>query len=253
VKNKRITSSLCQVLHDLPGLEMILRVGLGRNLTKGKIDLLAGFNGGDIYKYTAPVKTLLKDCWPSGNFSLCDDSIRLALPAISGGIAICDSTLLVRQIKEWFEGRNLGGQHRSWAIGYWLPEVLCGDLATAEILYDAMGICIQIKELVVPYPASLSGFIIDLCIEEIKQKIQMLKGLLEKDNPIELGLCISDLTASMVRLAFARSRIYFRGFKSLGEQIKLLRSSDLPMYELALKLSKRKRVRNIIGKVEKLL
>jgi len=217
------------------------------------LDLLAGFNGGDIYKDASPVEALLKDRWPSGDFSVCDDSIRFDLPIISGGIAIYDSTLLVRQIKEWVEGKKLGGQHRSWAIGYWLPEALCGDLATAEILYDAMGVCIQIKELVVPYPISLSGFIIDLCVEEINQKIPILKGLLEKDSPIELGLCISDLTAAMVRLAFARSRIYFRGFKSLGEQTKLLESSDLPICELAMKLSKRKRVRNLIGKVKKLL
>ena len=85
------------------------------------------------------------------------------------------------------------------------------------------------------------------------QKIQAITRLLGKDSPIELGLCISDVTASMMRLAFARSHRYFRGFKSLSEQTKLLRSSELPFYELALQLSKRKRVKSLIGKIEKLL
>jgi len=253
MNSKNIISDLCHVLRDLRGIELLLHVGWKRNFAKGKIDLLAGCNGGDIYKYASPVKSLLKDRWPTGNFFVCDDSVRFDLTTGTGGIAICNSTLLVRQIEEWVEGRNLGGQHRSWAIGYWLPEAMCGDFATAKILYDAKEICIRIKKLVVPYPVSLSCFIIDLCVDEIKQKIQMLERILEKDSPIEFKLCIFDITASMVRLAFARSRRYFRGFKSLGEQAKFLRSFDLPIYELATELSKRKRVSNLIGKIEKLL
>lgn len=253
MKNKRIISDLYRVLQNLQGLEMLVRVGLRENLTDSHIDLLAGCNGGDIYKYAIPVESLLKGRWPSGNFSVCDDSVRFNLSTISGGIAICDLTLLARQIKKWIEGKNLGGQHRSWAIGYWLPEALCGDLSTAEILYDATGICTQIKELIVPYPATLSRTIIDLCVDEIRQKIQILERLSEKDNPIEFRLCISDLAASMMRLAFARSRRYFRGFKSLDEQARLLRSSDVPIYELALKLSKRKRTGNLIGRIKELL
>jgi len=253
VKNKKIISSLYRVLQDLRGLEMLVCVGLKKNLTDGHIDLLAGCNGGDIYKYATLIEALLKGRWPSGNFSVCDDSVRFNLSTISGGIAICDPTLLARQIKEWTEGKNLGGQHRSWAIGYWLPEALCGDLATAEILYDATGICAQIRELIVPYPASLSHAIIDLCVDEIRQKIRILERLSEKDNPIELGLCISDLAASMMRFAFARSRRYFRGFKSLDEQARFLRSSDMPIYELALKLSKRKRTGNLIGEIKELV
>lgn len=253
MKNSNIVSELAHALCELQGLEILLRVGLKRNSTKGKIDLLAGCNGGDIYKYASFVETLLTDRWPTGNFFVCDDSVRFDLPTGTGGIAICNSTLLVRQIEEWVEGKNLGGQHRPWATGYWLPEALCGDLATAEILHDAKNISMRIGELLVPYPQSLSRSIVDLCVDEIKQKIQMLEKLLEKNNSIELGLCISDLTASMVRLAFARSSIYFRGFKSLDEQAKILRSSDLSMYELALELSKRRRVRSLIGEIEKLL
>jgi hypothetical protein len=250
---RNIVSDLSLALRDLQGLEVLLHVGLKRNSVKGKIDLLAGCVEGDIHKYVSPVESLLKNRWPTGNFFVCDDSVRFKLPASTGGVAICDSALLVKQVGGWIEGKNLGGQHRPWATGYWLPEALCGDLATAEILYDAKNIGVRIKELTVPYPPALSRSIVDLCVDEIKQKIQTLGGLIERDSPLEFGLCVSDLTASMVRLAFARSYTYFRGFRSLGEQAKLLRSSDLPIYELALELSKRKGARNLIGKIKRLL
>lgn len=250
---RSIVFNLLLALRDLEGLEVLLHVGLKRNSAKGKIDLLAGCVGGDIYKYASPVEALLKDRWSTGSFFVCDDSVRFKLPASTGGVAICDSALLVKQIEGWIEGKNLGGQHRPWATGYWLPEALCGDLATAEILYDAKNIGVRIRELTVPYPPALSRSIVGLCADEIRQKIQTLVGLTERDSSLEFGLCVSDLTASMVRLAFARSRRYFRGFNSLGDQAKLLRSSDLPIYELALELSKKKRVKNLIGKIERLI
>ncbi|MBT9167775.1 MAG: hypothetical protein DDT19_01117 [Syntrophomonadaceae bacterium] len=247
----RLVSDLSQVLRELRGMKVLLHVGLKRNSAKGKIDLLAGCDDGSIEKYSTPIKTLLKDRWPTENFFVCDDNVRFDLPTGSGGVAVCDSSLLVRQVEEWIEGRNLGGQHRPWATGYWLPEALCGDLATAKTLYDVTDVSTRLRELLVPYPASLSKYIVELCVDEIRQKLSMFENL-HKDAVIERELCLSDITASMVRLAFARSRRYFRGFRSLEQQAKLLRSKDLLIYELALELSKRKRVKDAVSKIERL-
>jgi hypothetical protein len=133
-----------------------------------------------------------------------------------------------------------------------LPEALCGDLATAETLYDATNTSDRLRELLIPYPSSLSRNIIELCTEEIKQKLSMFEKL-HANATIERELCLSDVTTSMIRLAFARSRQYLRGFRSLERQAILLRSSDRPIYEIALGLSKRKGVKNLMGKIEKLL
>jgi hypothetical protein len=129
---------------------------------------------------------------------------------------------------------------------------MCGDLATAETLYDVTDISDRLKELLVPYPISLSKKIVELCTEEIRQKLSTLERLHE-DAVIERELCLSDVTATMIRLAFARSHQYCRGFRSLERQAILLRSSDRPIFEIALELSKRKRVKNLMGKIEKLL
>lgn len=213
---------------------------------------MAGCDDGSIERYSNNIKALLENRWSTGNFFVCDDNVRFGLPTGSGGIAVCDSALLVKQIEEWIEGRNLGGQHRPWATGYWLPEALCGDLATAETLYDVTDTSVRLKELLVPYPVSLSKSIIDLCTDEIRQKLSTLEKLHENAT-IERGLCLSDVTASVVRLAFARSRKYFRGFRSLEQQAKLLRSSDCVLYKLALKLSTREQVENVVSEIERFL
>lgn len=247
-----LVSDLSHVLRELRGMKVLLRVGLKRNSARGKIDLLVGCDDGSIEKYFPLIKTLLEDRWPTGNFFVCDDSVRFDLPKGSGGVAVCDSALLVRQVEGWIEGRNLGGQHRPWATGYWLPEALCGDLATAKTLYDVTDISVRLRELLLPYPVSLSKSIVGLCTDEIRQKLSTLEKLLENAT-IERELCLSDVTASMVRLAFARSRRYFRGFRSLKQQAKLLVSSNLLIYELALKLSKRERVVDVVSEIKRLL
>lgn len=247
-----LVSDLSHILSELHGMKMLLHVGLKRNSAKGKIDLLAGCDEGSIEKYFRLIMALLKDRWPTGNFFVCDDSVRFDLPMGSGGVAVCDSALLVRQVEEWIEGRNLGGQHRPWATGYWLPEALCGDLATAKTLYDVTDISVRLRELLVPYPVSLSESIVRLCTDEVKQKLSTLEKLHENAT-IERELCLSDVMASMVRLAFARSRRYFRGFRSFEQQAKLLGSSDLLIYELALKLSKRERVVDVVSEIKRLL
>jgi len=246
-----LVSDLSHVLRELQGMKMLLHVGLKRNSAKGKIDLLAGCDDGGIEKYYPLIKALLEDRWPTGNFFVCDDSVRFDLPTGSGGVAVCDSALLVRQVEGWTLGRNLGGQHRPWATGYWLPEALCGDLATAKTLYDVTDISVQLRELLVPYPVSLSESIAELCIDEIRQKLSMLEKLHENAT-IERELCLSDIIASVVRLAFARSRKYLRGFRSLEQQAKLLRSSDQALYGLALKLSKREMVLDVVSEIKRL-
>lgn len=247
-----LTSDLTHILCELQDMKVLLRVGLKRGSLKGNIDLLAGCNDGKIETYSPLIASLLRKRWPDGNFFVCDDSLRFDLSMGTGGVAVCDAALLIKQIEEWIEGKNLGGQHRSWATGCWLPEALCGDLATAETLYDVIGISDRLRELLIPYPASLSRNIIGLCTEEIKQKLSTLEKL-HTNAIIERELCLSDVTASMVRLAFARSRRYFRGFRSLEQQAHLLRSSDRPIYEIAIELSKRKRVKNLMSKIEELL
>ncbi|MBP6942415.1 MAG: hypothetical protein KBB55_00015 [Candidatus Buchananbacteria bacterium] len=247
-----MVSDLAHILRELQGMKVLLQVGLKRNSLKGKIDLLVGCDEGRIETYSPLIKSALKKRWPDGNFFVCDDSVRFDLQTSSGGVAVCDAAFLVQQVEEWIQGKNLGGQHRPWAAGYWLPEALCGDLATAKTLHDTTQTSERLKKLLSPYPASLSRNIIELCADEISQKLLVLDKL-DAHATIERELCLADVTASMVRLAFARSRKYFRGYRSLEQQAKLLRPTDLFIYKLALELSERKKVKDVVGRIRKSL
>jgi len=246
-------SQLSQTLLPLRGMNMLLHVGRGRDSSKGKVDLLAGCVDGNIARYSSEIESLLRSWQLSGSFYVCDDSVRFETPMGSGGVAVCDSVRLVGQIEDWIEGRNLEGQHRPWATGYWLPEALCGDLATADVLHDVEGVGVKIMKMVTPYPDSLSRNITEWCSNEIRQKLSLLESLIGDEKSIEYGLCLSDITASLVRLAFARSRKYLRGFRSLDEQVKLLESSDYSVYQLALEFSQRDGLDDTMEKIRRLL
>ncbi len=248
-----IISQLSQALLPLRGMNMLLHVGRGRDSPKGKVDLLAGCVDGDIARYSSEIESLLRSWQLSGSFYICDDSVRFETPMGSGGVAVCDSVRLVGQIEDWIEGRNLGGQHRPWATGYWLPEALCGDLATADVLHDVAGVGVEIMKMVTPYPDSLSKNITEWCSDEIRQKLSLFERLIGDEKSIERGLCLSDITASLVRLAFARSRKYLRGFRLLNEQARLLESSDYFVYQLALEFSQREGLADTMEKIRRLL
>ena len=84
-------------------------------------------------------------------------------------------------------------------------------------------------------------------------QFSLFERLTRNEASIEFELCLSDVTALLVRLAFARSRKYLRGFRSLNEQVKILESSDYSIYQLALQLSQRERVEETIRDIRRLL
>ncbi len=252
--NNKTVSDLQGILLRLHRSDFILRVGLEREQNdENKIDLLAGYGEGNAERHLSQIKTSLEGQWPDANLSISDDAVRFDLGISSGGIAVCDSTKLVERIKEWIDGKNLAGQHRPWAVGYWLPEALCEDLATAEVLYDAKGTYQEIKNLVVPYPECLSQAIAATCVSEIRQKSDILSRLSQKDRAIEFDLCLSDIGAAVVRFAFAKSRRYLRGFRSLARQAVFLQPSDFALYELASRLLHEEGTTHILEEIRRQL
>ncbi len=231
-----IAHEITRVLQPLAGLNAVLHVGLDRNVSHGRVDLLAGCVDGDIKRYAIDIICLLKSWDPSGEFSVCDDSVRFDTSAGTGGVAVCDPIALVEGISGWIEGRMLSGQRRSWAVGYWLPEALCGDLATASVLHDATGIADRVCQLVSPYPEKLSNSIVQWCSEEIRLKLVTLRSLSQAVALVEHRLCLADIAAALVRLAFARGRRYLRGFRSLEQQVVFLSPADRAVYDLASEL-----------------
>jgi hypothetical protein len=241
------------ITQQFPNLKCLWEVGLKRGLRNGTIDLLACCSGGGIARYGLEVSELLLTTCPDTTVYVSDDSVRFESMSFRGGVAICDYAYFMGQIDAWLSGKELGGQHRPWATGYWLPETLCGDLVTARCLHDTGDIHASVQQRLTPYPSVLAQAIDVLCVDEIRQKIDKVALLNGQDTPIEFHLCIADIAASMVRLAFARSRQYFRGFRAIEIQSHNLHNKDVVLYSLALKLLQNDRTEETIDDIRKVL
>ncbi len=241
-------------LKKLPGLTCVWEVGRKRGSSKDNVDLLAGFEQGRFLDHRSEITSLFKEHYPGADLLTCDDGLRFTLPTWRGGIAICNTKSLLQQINGWICGKDLDGKHKPWATGYWLPEALCGDLVTAKCLHDADDTNNKIRRILLPYPPSLARSIQELCVSEIRQKAAMVEQLSAQGCSVELHLCMADISASLVRLSFARSMVYFRGFRALDVQAKKLGVNDLQLYKLAKELIKnRARFKRQLGQIEILL
>lgn len=222
-------------LKKIPGVDAIWLVGLKRKTKKRSFDLIASCNG-SIEDYADAIINELREEWPNGKYSLCDDSVRISIPGSTGGVAVYDTGKLKTMVQDWIDGHNLYGEHRPWATVYWIPEALCGDLVTARSLYDPRGIHELLCHLLTPYPLALSSSVCRFCKEEIDEKIQAL-SFFSKKQRINLTLAVSNIGVALVRYAFSRSRIYLRGFKDLEGQSKKLTDEDMILVRLAEQLS----------------
>lgn len=225
------------LLKDIPETDAILLVGLERKKEAKSIDLLIICKNGDIRNYAEVIIDKMRGKWIGGNFSVCDDSVRFLISGITGGVAVYDTAKLETKVRGWVNGDNLNGEHRPWAIGYWIPEALCGDIVTARSLYDRVGIYRHLREMLMPYPLSLSLSIRKLCRDEIDQKIEAIFSL-SKKQVFETGLIVSDISTTAIRFAFGRSKVYLRGFKDIKNQLGSLALSDNLLVKMVEGLSK---------------
>ena len=243
------------LLKDVPEIDAILLVGLKRKKDAKSIDLLISCKDGDINNYAEIIIDKVRRKWVDGSFSVCDDSVRFLIPEITGGVAVYDTAKLETKVRSWVNGYDLNGEHRPWAVGYWIPEALCGDIVTARPLYDRVGIYRHLREMLMPYPLSLSLSIRKFCRDEIDQKIGII---LSKKQLFETGLIVSDISAATIRFAFGRSKVYLRGFKNLKDQLSNLSLADNFLVKtveglLEIKTDNHGSLLNLISKISKLI
>ena len=240
-QSAQLANELGKTLQRLNRLTTIWLVGSYNTAptTSQGLDLLAVFADGDIHNYAEPMIKILGDKWPGSDFIINDDSVQFkSLDHIPVNIAAYRLELLLQQIHHYANGRCLEGQHRTWTNGYWLPEALCGDLATSTCLYDSAEADPFIRVLVEPYPDLLAQAIKALCILEIEQKLVILEKSNYSKEKVEIFLAINDIIAASLRFAFAESRCYLMGFKRLEQQACVLNKRGRSIYELAQNLTR---------------
>ncbi len=238
-----MTNVICRMTTALQGLaqlQALWLVGSSRATPDGApargLDLLAAFVDGGIAEYAAPMMGALEQEGLVGQGRVSDDSLQgTTADGLHWGVAAYHLDDLTQRVRDCVAGRRLDGQHRAWAIGYWLPEGLCGDLARADCLLDRADVHPTLRALVDPYPEGLARALRKVCRSEVEQKLVVLEkvGFRRGEYPIERHLAEADVAAALVRWAFAESRCYLVGFHRLEEQVAALSAEGRRIYELA--------------------
>jgi hypothetical protein len=250
MKNNQATIKISKALQKMDNFLILLQVGLSRPFESKNLNFLALCNDGDIYENEQFVKCLLRKALPGCIVSLCDDSIRFKLKKMSGGIAIYNQSKLNKQFANWLSGIDLEGQRRPWAVGYWIPEALFGDIVNAKIIFDNSANTYKLNEYLNPYPTVLSKKITNFCINEINCKIKTLERV---NTPLEKSFCFNDISSILIRLAFAKSKIYLRGFVNLEEQAQYLSPIDKSIYQLATEILQNKDIEYLVNNINKIV
>jgi hypothetical protein len=227
----KVIEKICKELCSFSDLDMLWNFGPSAE----KADLLALMKNGDIATHGERFAKTLRNVFRDGEVFFCDDSVRFKGSSISGGVAVMNTAETISRLSLWSQGRNLEGNHRPWAIGYWMPEAFYGDLSEGKILYDVLDIASSLSAMAKPYPEDLRNALLFLCREEVSLKFEKMGKFLScgTGNDPELRLCISDTSLAIIRFAFANSRRYLRGFLHLKEQSEFLLPGDKKLCDIA--------------------
>ncbi len=229
-------SGIEKKLVGIPNLSWLVQVGIGPGKPErsADFDYLAGCLGSVTVATSLLVVCDYLSALSATSVRVSDDAVCCILDGATLTVALCDPHQHVIQIKEYCEGRDVLGQRRPWAVGYWIPEALCADWAFCRVCYDPTGVATDLARALVMYPQKLSEGITDLCLQEIQVKTT---ALLERNPSIERELYKADVVAALIRLAFAKEFKYLRGFKDLESQSQNLSPKGANIYSGALTLA----------------
>lgn len=224
-------SEILKSLVNLSALWLVGSYGQGRQQFND-VDFLAAFADGEFNAHKLAIDELISQQWPQATGMVSDDSVRYLLPGSNCiSVAIYSALELEQRLRAYASGNHLDGQRRPWAVSYWLPEALCGDLTAGKLLFDRLGFGHAVSSLFNSYPEAMALSIEHISIAEVELRLNFLCS--DEDETIEANLAKADVVASLVRLAFAKSRVYLRGFRRLEEQSKNLTLRGRAVYELA--------------------
>ncbi len=134
----------------------------------------------------------------------CDREISVALYNIKEVEEFVDRFIL---------GQRIIPEHRSWSIGYWLPEGFIMDLSRIQILNDDSGYLEVLKNRVQSYSPYARKRILSDCLEEMKLKEYKMNESID----IEKSIIENDIKLCKIRSSFAIKSNYLKSFKNLNE------------------------------------
>jgi aryl-alcohol dehydrogenase-like predicted oxidoreductase len=153
------------------------------------------------------------------NFSIkeVDDALKINdFHDVEISIAMYELNQTINRIDNFLSGKKENGEHRSWTLGYWVPEGLALDISRIQILKDSNGQLLSLKNKLQNYSIYARKKIISCCIEELEQKSILYNN---KTNALERSIIKNDIILCLIRGHYAINREYLIGFKNLSNII----------------------------------
>ncbi|MEB4859780.1 hypothetical protein [Priestia megaterium] len=221
------TKEVISVLEREPYIDSIVLVG-SINLSKdfNDYDLLILHQDKDIFE------TIMR-LFSEYEVISCDDSIRIVFENDKDiNLALYTFTEFSNKVQNVYKHTQPIGEHREWAIGYWVPEVLIQDIITCTILHDPAFKFKEIIEFVKENEQDYKSMIMKKCIQEIDTKLSYLE---KNEDYIEITIIRNDLFLTFIRLYSIKNFKYLSGFKRFKN--KLDECEDDKLYPLLVKYS----------------
>ncbi|MED1790176.1 hypothetical protein P4V47_22365 [Brevibacillus laterosporus] len=211
----RLNQITLNIIHVLKQQEYINGIAL-----VGSINISDSFNDYDllILHEHEEVFRKLKNIFSEYNISTIDDSIRITFEDNNKDInlALYTNKEFSNKVYCLFKENNPIGEHREWAIGYWLPEMLIQDLLKCTIIYDKENNFNDILNFISGREVDFRNMIIEKCKCEINTKINYLNS---KISDLEIKIIRNDLLLTFIRLSSLLTCSDLTGFKKLDSKL----------------------------------
>lgn len=160
----------------------------------------------------------LKNIFSEYNTSIVDDSIRITFEDNNKDVnlALYTNKELSNKVYSLFKKNNPIGEHREWAIGYWLPEMLIQDLLNCTVIYDKENNFRNIFHYIKGKEVDFRNMFIEKCKCEINTKIKYLNSHI---SDLEIRIIRNDLLLAFIRLSSLLNCLHFTGFKKLDSKL----------------------------------
>ncbi len=160
----------------------------------------------------------LKNIFSEYNTSIIDDSIRITFEDSNKDInlALYTNKEFSNKVYSLFKKNNPIGEHREWAIGYWLPEMLIQDLLNCTVIYDKLNNFHNLIRYIKGKEVDFRNLFIEKCKCEINTKIKYLNSHI---SDLEIKIIRNDLLLAFIRLSSLLDCLHFTGFKKLDSKL----------------------------------
>ena len=154
-----------------------------------------------------------------------EDIIRAQLNGVLLNIAPFRPKEFTAKFEAVVTSCNVIPEQKDWSISGYIPEVLCGDVCDAVVLFEREVFLSLFKERLKIYPEAMRKQLICFCSDEVRFKVNSAEQALKDGDLLLFEYTFNATLFPLIRGLFAVERVYFRGIKHLDSQLSSLLSN----------------------------